>query len=400
MLADSRGRLRVAFMYLGRAGVLRHLLAQLAQSARQTDGLDVSFVISRMNAGADGSSAIDPSTLALRTFEAGSPMATARNFFAARRAILAHLAARRPHAIVNLMQHVWTPLLIPAIAKAGIPYVSVVHDAIGHPGDSTGILLPWLHREARSADRVITLSRHVTAQLRDCGIVPAGRIAQLFLPDLAYYPHTIVRERNPDKPLRLLFFGRILEYKGLPLLLDAIETLRAEGIEIRLGVAGVGDIRRVKARLEHLGAEIINRWIDDRELSALLARYEAMVLPYVECSQSAVAAAAFGSGMPAIGMPVGGIAEQISDGVTGVLARDATARSLAHAIRRLATDAALYRRICSNLRATSRARSTDLFLAKLLQEVVGLQSNPVRVAVAFDKGAPVVERLPEYSSAV
>lgn len=373
-LPRRQGDLRVVFMYLGRGATLGHLVASLAECAGRTSGLAADFVISRGNARAQRGLANASSVLALPTIEAASPVATASNFFVARRGLLTYLAARRPDAIVNLMPHAWTPLWVGAIRRLGIAYVSVVHDAIGHPGDPTARLLPWLHREARAADLVIALSRHVAAQLAERRVVPPERIARLFLPDFCYGARSGPRARREREPLKLLLFGRLLPYKGLSLLLDALEIVRAGGVEVALGVVGAGDIGRQRPRLEALGAEIINRWIDEAEVGALLARYDAMALAHVECSQSAVAAAALGSGMPLVGVPVGGIAEQVVDGQTGVLARYATARSLADAIGRLATDRDLYRRIHINVAATAPSRSMPHFLTMLTQEIARLGS--------------------------
>jgi glycosyltransferase involved in cell wall biosynthesis len=83
----------------------------------------------------------------------------------------------------------------------------------------------------------------------------------LFHPDLHYESSSSVRRRAVGDPLRLLFFGRILKYKGLPLLIDAVEKLRAEGVPVHLGVAGTGNIRHERSRLEALQAEVVNRWI-------------------------------------------------------------------------------------------------------------------------------------------
>jgi hypothetical protein len=47
--ATLRG-LRVVFMYIGRGGVLARFAELLAHSAKLIDGLDASFVVSRMNA--------------------------------------------------------------------------------------------------------------------------------------------------------------------------------------------------------------------------------------------------------------------------------------------------------------------------------------------------------------
>ena len=370
----AAGELRIVFLYLGRGGALGTFAQSLAGSARQAQGVAASFVVSQMNPCLEALRR-EAATLALPTFEPGSAIATARNFLAARRMLHAHLSALRPHAVVNLMPHVWTPLWVPAIRKAGIPFVSIVHDAVRHPGDATGRLLWWLHREARAADLVVTLSRHVGAQLDELGVVPAHRIARLFLPDFVYGPLRTPMNRRDARPLRLLFFGRILAYKGLPVLLDAVEQLRGEGLTVELGIAGAGDLRSCRARIEALGGEIINRWIEDREVGPLLARYDAMAVPYVECSQSAAAATALGAGMPLVGMPVGGLSEQIIDGVNGVLAHQATAAGLAGAIRRLAIDGALHARLCAGLRATRRERSADLFLSMLVGEVRRLRSG-------------------------
>ncbi|CAN0506422.1 unnamed protein product [Phaeothamnion confervicola] len=142
--------------------------------------------------------------------------------------------------------------------------------------------------------------------------------------------------------------------------------LRAEGIHVRLGVAGAGDIDDMRERLAALDAEVINRWLDDREIAPLLARYDAMALPYIEASQSGVAAVAFGGCMPVVAMPSGGLGEQVIEGRTGVLAQEVTATSFADAIRRLATDRPLYRQISRCLKETAQDRSMHTFIARLL----------------------------------
>jgi glycosyltransferase involved in cell wall biosynthesis len=150
-------------------------------------------------------------------------------------------------------------------------------------------------------------------------------------------------------------------------LLDAIEMLRADGLQVRLGVAGAGDIDVERERLTALGAEVINRWLEDKEIAPLLARYDAMALPYIEASQSGVAAVAFGSCMPVIAMPSGGLAEQVIEGKTGVLAQDVSASSFADGIRRLATNASLYAQISRSLEQGGPDRSMRTFIEHMLR---------------------------------
>jgi glycosyltransferase involved in cell wall biosynthesis len=67
-------------------------------------------------------------------------------------------------------------------------------------------------------------------------------------------------------------------------------------------------------------------------MAQLVAGADAVVLPYREASQSGVAPMAHGLGVPVVATPVGGLAEQLRDGVDGVLARDMTAQALAEAM--------------------------------------------------------------------
>ena len=139
-----------------------------------------------------------------------------------------------------------------------------------------------------------------------------------------------------------------------------------------MGVAGEGDIRNERQRLEALGAEIHNRWIEDVEVAPLMARYDAVVAPYIEASQSGVVATAFGNRIPVIGTPVGGIPEQVIDGRTGVLADRVTSRSLAEAIHRLAINPELYKNISAHLTATAEDRSMARFVDEIVSEIEAL----------------------------
>lgn len=67
--------------------------------------------------------------------------------------------------------------------------------------------------------------------------------------------------------------------------------------------------------------------------------------------------------MPCVATPVGGLIEQIEDGITGVVAKEVTALALSAAIRRLFFAPGLYQFICSNIAATAEQRSMKFFLS-------------------------------------
>jgi hypothetical protein len=71
-----------------------------------------------------------------------------------------------------------------------------------------------------------------------------------------------------------------------------------ECISVEVGVFGEGTLGASTKWLSAMGAEVINRWLTENEIAAILPRYHALVLSYTEASQSAVVAAAFGAGLP------------------------------------------------------------------------------------------------------
>lgn len=359
---------RVLFLYLGRRGALGRFTLELAHAVKEMPAIKPIIAVSSMNENISEFAGFGRSLLALDTFNSVLSVAGIRNFFAARRQLLKRIADDRVTTVITLMPHIWTPLLARAIRARGVKYTTIIHDSISHPGDPTAAVIPWLRSEARRADRVVTLSRAVADHLTLNGYADAARTRSLFLPDLRYGSAQVVKSWTAERPLRLLFMGRIFKYKGLPLLLDAVQTLRAEGLRIDLGVAGAGDIGDMRDRLAALGAEVINRWLDDNEIAPLLARYDAMALPYIEASQSGVAAVAFGSCMPVIAMPCGGLAEQVIEGRTGLLAREPTSRALADAIRRLVTDPPLFERLSRALKSGAPDRSMKTFIERLLAD--------------------------------
>jgi glycosyltransferase involved in cell wall biosynthesis len=358
----------VLFVYWGRRGLTR-LALEIARVTRGDPSIAATFSISRQNERFAEFTPLGDALVPVDTFarDAGA-LLHAWRIGVIRRQLLQHIAAHRPHALIELMPHVWSSFVMPAVKSAGVRYAAVAHDAEAHPGDRRSAYAAWLlGRTVRQADLLLTLSSHVAERIRAQNLVPAGRIRTLFLPDVGQGNRTTAQPPLPGQPWRLMFLGRILPYKGLDLFLDTVEELQRRGIAVEVGVFGEGTLGPHAARLAALGAEVVNRWMTDAEIDAQLRRFHTLVLSHTEASQSGLVALALGAGLPVVATPVGGLVEQVTDGVTGILAARADTTALADATARLLSDPAFYSRICTNLLATSQSRSVRRFIERCVQ---------------------------------
>jgi glycosyltransferase involved in cell wall biosynthesis len=177
-----------------------------------------------------------------------------------------------------------------------------------------------------------------------------------------------------------MFFGRILTYKGIGLLLDAYESIVHQK-DVALSIIGSGDLSPWREQISRLPrVEIDNRWIEAGEIGAILSRADLLALPYIEATQSGVAAAAYAAGIPVVATPVGGLTEQVRHGETGLIAGRVDAPALADAILRLASDEALYRRCAAGAAAYAAVGLNWNDIASRIAEVLSRVRSLPRLA--------------------
>ncbi len=259
------------------------------------------------------------------------------------RQTLARRLRERAQLVHVTMISPWDAWYLKAARMAGVPSLVTIHDATRHPGEESGVLDRVAQMVLGHADHVVTLSQHVYAEFqanahfnRPLHLLEGGLLVRT-------EPELPARAAPGDRPLKILFSGRIRHYKGLHLLLEALELLQARGRHCEVTVAGSGDMEPYAdalARLPHVA--VINRWISDEELCRLLSDHDVMALPYIEASQSAVALDAQWAAMPVLSTPVGGLKEQLSHGVDSLIAAEATGPAFADVMERLLRDPVLY----------------------------------------------------------
>jgi glycosyltransferase involved in cell wall biosynthesis len=136
--------------------------------------------------------------------------------------------------------------------------------------------------------------------------------------------------------------GVLEERKGHRFLLEAAARLKAKGLRLRYRIAGAGPLRqeleRHTARLglsedfEFLG------FVDDT--AAFLAGVDIFVMPSLFEGLGVAALEAMAARKPVIASRVGGLAESVIDGVTGLLVAPGDEVQLADAIEKLCSEPA------------------------------------------------------------
>lgn len=246
------------------------------------------------------------------------------------------LAALKPDAVIMTMNSPFAWPFIRALQRRDLKVIYVAHDAEPHPGDYAAT---WQRVTQdlliKAADRVVTLSSNVSRRLAER--IPASGSKTSVIPLEAVYPTKRARPRDQqstDEPVRLLFYGRLLPYKGLDLLAQALQPLK-DSPRWRLTLAGSGplepEVRRAFANWPQVDLEL--GWISDQRTAELFSSHHLLLCPYREASQSGVIAEALSWAMPSLVMPAGALPEQIGHGAAGLIARTGDAEGFQDALR-------------------------------------------------------------------
>ena len=213
----------------------------------------------------------------------------------------------------------------------------------------------------RLTGAVVCLSEEERQTALDDRIAPADRLR------VAYTGVPLNGRTPPDQALVALrgdeplfgFMARLVDQKGLPLLVDALQLLRDRGTLPRFAIVGTGPMRDwVEERIAEGGlGDRVTLLAFEPPVEPKLAAFDAYVLPSFWEALPIGVLEAMAAGLPVISTTVNGIPEAVEDGVTGVLVAPDDPAGLARAIERLAADPALRER----MGAAGRRRCEQIF---------------------------------------
>jgi len=237
-----------------------------------------------------------------------------------------------------------------------IPLLTTVHDVEVHPGDAETRRLPgWAPQMmVRQSNHLVVHGESLKRMVVDRYAKSPDSVHVLSHPSILRYVELARRcdmsPREPDGTMRVLMFGRIFAYKGLQHLVRAEAILKDTVPTLRVTIAGRGDdphgLQPMMGDPAHY--DIRSSFIEDAEVAQLFLDTDIVVLPYTEASQSGVLNLAAAFGKPVIVTDVGELRATVEANELGLVVPPGEPEMLAQAIRMLAENGDLRRKLGAN----------------------------------------------------
>ncbi|MGG7566384.1 glycosyltransferase family 4 protein [Rhodovulum sp. DZ06] len=203
-------------------------------------------------------------------------------------------------------------------------------------------LMPGRGRMLRSCSAIMTGSRHTATEIpRDL------RCRTFYIPENGIDPDRFAAPgpRAPhDGPMRGVFIGRMVPYKGPDMLIEAAAPLLRDG-RMTLEMIGDGPMQpELKALAERLGvaqAVTFHGWIDHRDVQRIARGCDALTFPSVREFGGGVVLEAMALGLAPVIVDYAGPGELVHDGIglkSPIGTREEVIAGFARALEQAAAD--------------------------------------------------------------
>jgi glycosyltransferase involved in cell wall biosynthesis len=222
------------------------------------------------------------------------------------------------------------------------------------------------------------LTRYVDALVTETQFLQRAHLDAGYFRDVAHYvipgAPEAAEEKHQAKPegLRVGYIGTLTRNKGIDTLADAANRLACYP-DIRFVIAGTGDTdytTELKARFPRASTRFVG-WVRPADFYSVI---DTVVVPSVwrePFGRASIEGTSFG--VPALVARSGGLPENVTDGVDGLIFEPRDDKTLAELLARMAADPAFHRSLADGALTRARSYSLQNFgvrIAECLREVI------------------------------
>src|SRR5262245_14863215 len=247
------------------------------------------------------------------------------------------------------------------LGRRGLPMVVSLHGSDVFIAERVGVAGRAAHAVFQRAAWVTACSDDLTARAISLGArrdrietVPYGVDTRRFAPDPAARKQIRAQLGIGDEPL-VFSAGRLVRKKGFEYLIDAVASLQHDLTNLRLIIAGDGDLRhelaaRARAALLPSQIQLVGNQSQD-DVARFAAAADIVAVPSVHDEAGNVdglpnfALEALATATPVVATKVGGLPQAVDDGVTGRLVPERNAQALASTIGELLANPSMARQL-------------------------------------------------------
>lgn len=271
-------------------------------------------------------------------------------------------------------------LALPVARSLGLPLVVQYHggDATKDKHYRRG-LLPTIYQQRlaelqRQATLIICVSDFIRDRLLARGFPAQKLVVHRYGVEMDGWDDTSTPVASPPY---LLFAGRFVEKKGIPILIEAMRGLKREGTDVRLKLVGDGPIAgELKRQASDLRSIEFSGWVPNAELRHMMRGALAVCVPSVEAASGDaeglpnVVLEAMAAGAPIVATHHAGIGEAVEDGRSGFLVPAGDVDALTMALRRLVAAPELARTMGAEARLVALDRFDAMTQSKRLEAIL------------------------------
>ena len=231
--------------------------------------------------------------------------------------IICGIISNKWDKVIVFGPNIWDGIFLLLFRILGKKSYYIIHDGVLHSGEDDKFHQKLNNFNIRQATNHVFLSEYVSEMVKKR--LNIRRKTQIIPHGIIIYNGSVRLKANNEENItfkrkRLLMIGRINRYKGVDLLFEAIRTLDFSKID-SITIAGKFEkcISIPDDIINHQKITIINKYLNDEEFNDLMIGHDIILMPYLEATQSGVAATSIGYLKPAIVTRVGAMEEQFGD---------------------------------------------------------------------------------------